>query len=462
MELDVVVTRSLGDNSYLVVSGDEGALIDPQRDIGRYLDLAGSHGVSIHHVLETHVHNDYVSGALEMRAATGAEIAGPAGGRYEFDHRPIAEGDEVRVGDVRLVGLETPGHTPEHLAYLVYEEGSDVPTGVFTGGSLMVGGAGRTDLLSEELTAELTRAQFRTLRRLSALPDTAQVLPTHGAGSFCGAGPGPKERTSTMAEERARNRALAARDEDSFMSQQLTGLLAFPSYYRHIAPINRAGPRLIADLQTPKPMSPGQVAVLAEEEVWVVDGRWRVQFARGHVPGSINVELQDSFASYVGWVVPFGHPIVLVLPDPEEASLREATTQLLRIGYERLEGYLAGGLDAWRSSGRPMATYPVAGLEEWCHAWRAGHASRMLDVRQQVEWDRGHIAGSTHIFVGDLPDRLVEVPGEGEVWAACATGHRASMAASLLDRAGVPVRLVDGTGVPDFLAHCAPVGGQSS
>lgn len=457
MELEVVVTPGLGDNSYVVASGDQAALIDPQRDVGRYLDLAGLYGVSIRHVLETHVHNDYVSGAVELRAATGAEIAAPAAGKYEFDLRPMAEGDEVRVGEIRLVALETPGHTPEHLAYLLYEEEADVPTGVFTGGSLMVGGAGRTDLLGEDLTGELTRAQFRTLRRLAALPDTVQVLPTHGAGSFCGAGPAPKERTSTMAEERSRNRALSVTDEGTFVNQQLTGLLAYPDYYGHMAPINRLGPRLVADLPSPRRLAPRDVADRAEGGgVWVVDGRWRIPFARAHVPGSVNVELQDSFASYVGWVVPFGDPIILVLPEPEEESLQEAVTQLLRIGYEQVEGYLAGGIEAWRSSGLPVASYPVADLEEWCRAWRAGRAIRVLDVRQRVEWDRGHIPGSQHVFVGDLPDHLDEMPADGEVWAACSTGHRASTAASLLDRAGVPVRLVEGTGVTEFLAQCSP------
>jgi len=456
MELEVVVTPGLGDNSYLVVSGDEGAVIDPQRDADRYMDLPGLHGVSIRHVLETHVHNDYVSGAVELRAATGAEIAAPAGGRYEFDHRPIGEGDEVRVGDVRLVALETPGHTPEHLAYLLYDEGSDVPTGVLTGGSLMVGGAGRTDLLGEEQTAELTRAQYRTLRRLAALPDTVQVLPTHGAGSFCGVGPAPRERTSTMAEERARNRALSASDEDSFVQQQLTGLLAYPHYYRHMAQINRAGPRLIADPSRGGALTADGVAERAEGGAWIVDGRPRRSFAGGHIPRSINVELRDDFASYVGWVIPFDDPLLLVLPEPEGEALEEAWTQLLRIGYEHLEGYLRGGVEAWRSSGRPVASYPVAGLDEWCRASRAGEVAHVLDVRQQVEWDRSHIPGSQHVFVGDLPDHLDEVPLEGEVWTACSTGHRASTAASLLDRAGAPVRLVEGTGVTEFLAQCPP------
>lgn len=456
MELQVLVTPGLGNNSYLVASSDDAAVVDPQRDMDRYVDLAESLGVSINHIVETHVHNDYVSGALELRAITGAEIAAPARGNYEFDYRPMAEGDEVRVGDVRLVAMATPGHTPEHLAYLVYDEGSDVPTGVFTGGSLMVGGAGRTDLLGEDLADELTRAQYRSLRRLAALPDTVHVLPTHGAGSFCGAGPMPKVRTSTMSEERTRNRALAAPDEKAFVSQHLSGLLAYPGYYSHMAAINRAGPRAVGDLPRPVPLSADEVAERVRAGHWIVDARWRVPFARAHIPGSVNVELQDSFASYVGWVVPFDERIVLVLPEPEAEALQEATAQLLRVGYERAQGYLAGGVDAWRASGRPLTSYPVAGLEEWCRAWHAGRADRVLDVRQQVEWDAGHIPDSRHIFVGELPARLDEVPRDGEVWAACASGHRASTAASILDRAGVPVRLVEGTGVKDFLAHCLP------
>src|SRR2546426_462352 len=190
MELDVIVTPGLGDNSYLIASGGEAAVVDPQREAGRFLAAAESRGVTIRYVLETHVHNDYLSGALEIRAATGAAIAAPAKGRYEFPIEPMGEGDELKVGDLRLRAMETPGHTPEHLSYVVFEGGSDAPTAVFTGGSMMVGSAGRTDLLGADITDELTRDQYRTLRRLASLPDDVQVLPTHGAGSFCGPGCG--------------------------------------------------------------------------------------------------------------------------------------------------------------------------------------------------------------------------------------------------------------------------------
>ena len=455
MELEVLVTPGLGDNSFLVASGGEAALVDPQRDVARFLSLAESRDLKVRLVLETHVHNDYVSGAVEIREATGAEIAAPARGGYRFEHRPMAEGDEIALGDLVLVAMESPGHTPEHLSYLLKEAGSGRPLAVFTGGSLMVGGAGRTDLVEPELTEPLTRAQFGSLRRLASLPDEVQVLPTHGAGSFCGTGPAPKERTSTIGHERSHNRALAA-DEEAFVRQQLSGLSAYPTYYQDMAAINRAGPSLLREYAGPPGLSPEDFAARMEAGTGVVDGRWRVQFARGHIPGSLNVEVDEMFGSYVGWTVPFGDPLLLVVPEPLDASLEEAVTQLLRIGYERIDGYLAGGIAAWRAEGRSLASYRVAGLEELCRSHRAGRVGNLLDVRQQTEWDEGHVSGSQHVFVGDLAGRVGEVPQKTETWAICATGHRASMAASLLDRAGKSVRLVDGTGVADFLVHCAP------
>lgn len=457
VELEVVVTPGLGDNSYLLAAEGEAVVIDPQRDAGRFLALARLHEATITHVLETHVHNDYLSGALEIRAATGAEVVAPAAGRYGFEHRGVAEGDEVALGSLRLVAMETPGHTPEHLSYLLRGAEPDAePVAVFTGGSLMVGGAGRTDLVGLEETDRLTRDQFRSLRRLASLPDHVAVYPTHGAGSFCGAGDAPKERTSTIGEERARNPAMGQPDEEAFVRRQLDGLLAYPTYYRHMAPINRHGPGVLGDLPGPDPLSPDEVAARMEARAWLVDARWRVQFARAHVPGSVNVELDDTFGSYVGWVVPFGDPLVLVLPEPVQDSLEEAVWQLLRIGYERIEGHLAGGIEAWRAAGRPVASYPVAGLEALCRELRAGRDPRILDVRQAAEWRQGSIPGSRRVFVGDVPGAADRLAGQGELWVMCATGHRASLASSLLDRAGGAVRLVDGTGVADFLAHCAP------
>lgn len=456
MHLESFLTRGLGDTSYLLASGDESLIVDPQRDIGPILAAARARGVRVTRVVETHVHNDYVSGALELRAATGAPIAGPARAGYAFPFEPLAEGDEFSLGALRIVAAETPGHTPEHLSYVVYEGDAEEPAAVFTGGSLLVGSAGRTDLLGPEATLELTRAQYRSLNRLSALSDQTLVFPTHGAGSFCSSSPPGEERTTTIGRERASNPALAdgKMDEGIFMERRLAGLLAYPSYYSLISPINRAGPRVFGDVPVPRGLAPSQVAERIEDGAWVVDGRERRAFAAGHIPGSIAIELDDSFASYVGWILPFGAPIVLVLPEdrPEHEAATEAATQLFRIGYEAIDGFLQGGVAAWVDAGRRLRSYPVTSIDELATAVGEGRA-RVLDVRQRTEWDAGHLEGSTHVFVGDVQDHIEEIPRDLEVWTVCATGHRAAMAASLLDRAEIPVRLVTPGGVPDVLAR---------
>jgi len=461
MQLESFLTRGLGDTSYLLASGDQALIVDPQRDIGPVLAATQARDLHVTRIVETHVHNDYVSGALELHAATGAPIVGPARAGYAFPFEPFAEGDELSVGTLRIVGAETPGHTPEHLSYLVYEGDAEEPTAVFTGGSLIVGSAGRTDLLGPEATLELTRAQHHSLNRLSALPDHTLVLPTHGAGSFCSSSPPSEERTSTIGRERASNPVLADRDvdEETFVERRLSGLLAYPSYYANIAPINRAGPRVYGDVPVPPGLSPSQVAVGIETGAWVVDGRDRRAFAARHIPDSIAIELDDSFASYVGWIVPFGAPIVLVLPEdrPVHHAAVEAATQLFRIGYEAIEGYLQGGVDAWVEAGRPFRSYPVASVDDLATAVLAERA-RVLDVRQRTEWEAGHIERSTHLFVGDVEARITGIPREEEVWTVCASGHRAAMAASLLDRAGIPVRLVTPGGVPNVLARAARMG----
>src|SRR6266567_2925764 len=240
--VEVFVTAGLGDNSYLVSSEGEAAVVDPQRDAWRFLRAADTKGVRIRAVLETHVHNDYVSGAHELRAATGAELVVPAKGRYQFPHRPAADGHEVRIGDLRLVALATPGHTPEHLAWLVYQGDATTPSAVFTGGSLLVGSAGRTDLLGPELAGEL------------------EVLPTHGAGSFCVAAMPATRRTTTIAEERRENFLFRAADLASFDEELRGELLAYPAYYRHMAPLNRAGAEVLGGLPQVPAVGPEELS----------------------------------------------------------------------------------------------------------------------------------------------------------------------------------------------------------
>jgi glyoxylase-like metal-dependent hydrolase (beta-lactamase superfamily II)/rhodanese-related sulfurtransferase len=453
MDLEVFQTTGLGDASYLLASGGEAVLVDPQRDAWRFLEVAERRGWRVRHVLETHVHNDYVSGALETRAATGALIVAPARGRYEFEHRAADEGDSVEIGGLRLTAWATPGHTPEHLAWIVSRIDAPAPVNgtdkagvqaAFTGGSLLVGTAGRTDLLGSALTGALTNDQQRSLRRLAELPDTAQVLPTHGAGSFCSAGPVSANRVSTIAGERFANPAfrLAEGEPEAFRVEALAGLGRYPDYYRHMAAINRRGPRVLGRLFLPDALDPAAFEAKAAGGVVVIDGRDRVAFAAAHIPGSLNIELDSAFSGYVGWLVPFGDPVLLVLPDQPDA-VPEATTELLRIGYERVQGWLEGGIEAWRDSGRPVRTYATTTMED-AHRERTGGSNDgvLLDVRQPNEWATGVVPGAETIFVADLPEHLGELPQADPVTVFCRTGHRASIAASILENAGREVRLV--------------------
>jgi glyoxylase-like metal-dependent hydrolase (beta-lactamase superfamily II)/rhodanese-related sulfurtransferase len=451
VDLELFVTRGLGDSSYLLASGREAVLVDPQRDAWRFIAAAESKGWRIVRVLETHVHNDYLSGALETRAATGAEITAPARGRYEFEHTAADDGDRFELGEYVLTAMATPGHTPEHLAWLVADAraeppapgGTVDPLAVFSGGSLLSGSVGRTDLLGPVLEPAMTLDQQRTLQRLATLPDGVRILPTHGAGSFCSAGPVASTRTTTVGDERVRNPAFAGidLDADAFRDRLLGGLGLVPAYYGHMAAANRAGPRVLGGYRRPPALDPTGVARASEAAggATIVDARHRDAFAAGHIEGSLNIELNDTFAAYVGWLVPFAAPLVLVLPEPVDEALEEATTQLLRVGYERVLGFVDGGVEAWRAAGHELSSYPITTME----AVNAGTERVLLDVRQPNEWrDDGSIPGAHRIFVADLPNRLAEIPSDQPITVLCKSGARAAIAASVLDAAGRDVRLV--------------------
>lgn len=454
MDFEIFVTPGLGDNSYLVSSGDEAVLVDPQRDAWRFLAAAERLGVRVRAVLETHVHNDYVSGACEVQAATGADLVLPGGGGYRFRHRAVDDGDEVTIGDLRLVAMATPGHTPEHLAWLAYRGAAATPEALFSGGSLLVGSAGRTDLLGPDHTEALTRSQYESLSRLAMLPDDVAVLPTHGAGSFCVAAMPGTAPTSRMADERRRNPLLRAVGLAGFTEELSGELMAYPAYYAHMAGINRAGAPVLGGLPRPPELTPDAVQEAVRRSAWVIDGRDRDTFAAGHIAGSLNIELNSGFASYIGWLLRFDTPIVLVLPEPVERSLVEAMTQLVRIGWSRVVGHLPGGVDRWRAHGGPVSRYDLVSADELCDAQQHGEPPAVLDVRQELEWGWGTVPGSTLIFVADLPARLGELPRDRPVWVICSNGHRAAIAASLLDRDGVPVRLVGKGGVGEWRAQC--------
>ncbi len=458
MDLETFTTPGLGDASYLVASEGEAVLVDPQRDAWRFLALAERRGWRVTHVLETHVHNDYVSGALEVRVATGATIVAPARGGYAFPHRPADEGTVVELGPYRLTAMATPGHTPEHLAWAVAKvdvehagRAAPPPEAVFTGGSLLVGTAGRTDLLGPGETATLTALQADTLRRLAAMPPGVRILPTHGTGSFCSAGPATPESASTVGIELASNPVLRAMDAGRFEEALLGGLGRYPAYYAHMAPINRAGPRILGGPSVPLAMPAEAFAAAVARGTRVVDARDREAFAAGHVPGSLNIELGDTFAAYVGWLTPFGAELLLVVPNPAPEAAAAATGQLMRIGYEHVTGYLDGGVDAWASAGHSLSAYPVTSIAAVHDEVRAGGAPDLLDVRQPTEWrDEGRVPGARTIFVADVPAALPTLPRDHEITVMCKSGSRAAIAASLLDAAGIPVRLVATGGAADW------------
>jgi hydroxyacylglutathione hydrolase len=416
--------EGLGNSSYLVDLGDgRGLVLDPSRDPGPYLSAARRRGLRLAWTVETHLHADFVSGSREL-AATGATVVAPAAARLQFPHRGLDDGEELDLGGLSLRALATPGHTPEHLAWLLTDGGR--PLGLFSGGSLLVGSVARTDLISADRTEELARALWRSLReRILTLPDDLAVYPTHGAGSFCSA-PTGAEPTTTIGREKAINPLLAAEDDDAFVRLLLDGLGSYPSYFLRLREANRRGPRVYgAEPPRLTPLPPDQVRRLVDQGAELVDARPIAAFAAGHVPGGLSIPLRDAFATWLGWLVPDDRPLVVVLdPDQDRGDL---VHQARKVGYERLAGELAGGMAAWEAAGLPVARITLVGPD-------AVEGRRVLDVRQEAEFAAGHVPGAVHVELGALGDR-VDLP-PGPVAVICGHGERAMGAASLLARGG--------------------------
>ncbi len=441
-EVVTVPTPGLGNNAYLVAGEDRVVAIDVPRDGWRILGAAEERGWRVTHTLETHVHNDYLTGARDLAGSHGTTVVAPAGGDYAFEHRAADEGFELDVGGAGLVARATPGHTPEHLSWEL-QDGAGTARALFSGGSLLIGGVGRTDLLGRARVDEMTEAQFRTMRRLAELPDDVLVYPTHGAGSFCVAGDVDIGGLATIGALRRWNPAFAAPDLATFDAELSAGRTRYPAYYRRMAPLNRRGPRRLTGPPAPHPLATPEFARARAAGVGVVDARDRWAFAEGHVKGSWNIEAGDAFAAYAGWVLPFDAPICLIVDSPEqEVEVRE---ELLRIGFDHVIGHLAGGMDAWIAVGGEVSSYRTAGWEELL-APEPGE--RILDVRQPYEWAQGIVPGSELAFVADLPRDIADLDRDASYLVACRTGVRAAIAASLLDAAGIAARPVVDGGVP--------------
>ncbi len=451
MQIDIIETTGLGDRSYLISDGGVGVVIDPQRDIDRVLALAEKRAVRIALVLETHLHNDYLTGGLELSGRVGADYVVPAGDAVAYDRVPAADGDDLEAGPMRLRVLHTPGHTHHHVSYVVADADGQVQA-VFTGGSMLYGATGRTDLVGPEHTDELTHAQYHSVRRLvDELPAGTPVFPSHGFGSFCAATPTSGD-SSTVGEQAKVNPALT-RDEQTFVDELIAGLTAIPAWYSHMGPGNAAGPAPV-DLSAPRQVDPAELAGRLAAGEWVIDLRTRTAFAAGHLPGALNFELAiANFVTYVGWLIPWGAPITLIGETEEQVA--EARRELVRIGIDRLAGAAIGSPEAL-AAGRELASYPVSDFSGLAAALGSDPDLVVLDARRDDERAGGGVRGSRHIPIHDLPGRLDEVP-DGDVWVYCGSGYRASIAASMLARAGRrPVLVNGGYGDPD--AGAAAVG----
>ncbi len=434
VEVLPIETPALGDRSYLAHDGEVAVVIDPQRDTDRIMALAERKAVRITHVAETHIHNDYVSGGLALARAAGAAYLVNAADPVRFDREPVGDGDVIQAGPaIRLQVVATPGHTFSHLSYVLEAQGE--VAGVFTGGSLLFGSAGRPDLLGSDNTWTLARAQHASARRLAReLPDSAQIFPTHGFGSFCAATQA-QAAASTIGREKLANAALIL-GEDAYIEALLAGLDAYPAYYAHMGPANLAGPGK-ADLSPPEHADPAQIRRRIATGEWVVDLRDRVAFAAGFMPGTFCFPLNGSFASYHGWVLPWGSPLTLLGETPQQVA--QAQRELARIGIDRPAG-AAPGRPELGSGGQPRATLRLATFRDLAVADR--EQAVVLDVRRALEWAGGHVAGAVHIPFSDLPGRTGEVPA-GQVWVYCHSGYRAIVAASILAAADRQVISID-------------------
>jgi hydroxyacylglutathione hydrolase len=441
----VVETPGLGDRSYLVHDGSVAFVVDPQRDVDRFVDLLSACQVRLTHVFETHVHNDYLTGGLVLARRTGAEYVVNGDDTVSFSRTPMRGGDGVAVGrDMEVTALATPGHTFTHLSYVLARRTDAVggsaaprsrPVAVFTGGSLLYGATGRPDLAGAEHAQTLGRLQHESARRLaSVLPDSAQVFPTHGFGSFCAASQSQSDE-STIGLEKRTNPALTC-DQETYVRELLAGLGAYPAYYAHMAAMNAEGPGE-ADLSAPAEADVEGLRRRIEAGEWVVDLRNRTVFASGHVAGTLNFGLDGSFATYLGWLIPWGRPVTLLGETTQDVAT--AQRELVRIGIDRPAAAAKGAPRDWTD--RPLSEFAVATFADLEQVRRHRPVS-VLDVRRADEFDAARIDGALNIPIHELPRRLGDVPA-GEVWVHCAGGYRASVAASFLDAARLSPVSVD-------------------
>jgi hydroxyacylglutathione hydrolase len=430
------VDAGLGNSAYLIGSHDtkKGVLIDPLRDVDRYLSAASERGLTLTHVLDTHLHADFISGCREVAHQADAVIGASAAAQVGFEHKPLDDNSVIDLGAFQIRVMRTPGHSPEHISYLIVEPDRKTPCALFSGGALIVGGAARTDLLGHEHTHSLARDLYHTIHdKLLKLPDEVDVFPTHGAGSFCVA-PASPDRVTTIGRERMSNALALAQSEEEFIKRLLMNLPSYPTYYKYMREVNQKGARILGGIPVLKPLGAAEVKSVMDEGVVVLDVRHQKQFGAGHIPNSYGIRVEAPLTTWAGWVIPFGSRIVLVAESVDQRS--EATRQLIRIGYDDLIGYLEGGIEAWTKSGFEVETIPSMDVSELRERLNQKDDLVLVDVRQQSEWDAGHIPGAIHFEGGRIAWEGFPFLSDQPVAIQCGSGNRSMIAISVLRRRG--------------------------
>ncbi|HQR80358.1 MAG TPA: MBL fold metallo-hydrolase [Actinomycetota bacterium] len=446
-EIIIIDTPDLGDRSYVVGYGATAVVVDPQRDLDRVHHALADRDWTMTHVVETHMHNDYVSGGLVLAEQAGAQYVVPVGHDYKFEATQVRDGDTFESGQMHWRVLHTPGHTPHHVSYALAIDGTDVA--VFTGGSLLFGSVGRPDLIGPDATEGLAHAQWHSVRKLlDGVSDSAAVLPTHGFGSFCSA-TATVGLESTIGQQAAANPA-ALLDEHEFVNELLAGLDAFPAYYKHMGPANEQGAREI-DLSPAETADPAELRRRIEAGEWVVDLRQRRLWAAEHLKGSLSFDAEGNAITYLGWLIPWGTPITLLGASQEQIS--EFQRSLVRIGIDRPAAQNVGQPNTWAVASDDLGSVRRIDFQELAKDLDAQPDLILLDARRRTEWQDGHVAGARHLPLHDLPDNLGQVKAWSEaarhagadptIWVSCGSGFRATVAASLMARAGIPAVAVD-------------------
>jgi len=418
----------------MLASEGEAVVVDPQRDVEMYLNAAGKQGVAVRHIFETHLHADFVSGHRELAARTGAKIYMGAQAGATFPHVPVREGFELNFGKAMLRVLETPGHTPESICLVVTDrEKSSSPWAVLTGDTLFIGDVGRPDLSPRHTPVQLAGMLYDSLHgKLLTLADSVLVYPAHGAGSLCGKNM-RAEKSSIIGTERLTNYALQIKNREDFVAQLTSNLPARPEYFFRDAEINRAGAPALSELPPLRSISPRELKSMLEDGEIALDVRPGEEFAASHVPGSVNIALSGQFASWAGTVLGLAsHPVLIAASDEQ---LEEARLRLARVGIEALDGYLQGGVSAWRQAGLPVATLPQLTASELKAQLQSGNM-QVLDVRREAEWDAGHIENAIWWPLDNFKVSPPEIDREARIAMHCKGGYRSMIAASLLQRAG--------------------------